>query len=137
MAYSNGTANGMFGLLDKIKETAVNAGWQVVKESVIPYTNIKRGGAHFTVERGGDAISENQSDSTTHNVIIIFPRPISLNSITFKSENSITLNGVLFDLTREKIGDGFTDGAVFGDEIKAKRYIQVEAVRMARQAISI
>lgn len=128
MAYSNGTANGMFGLLDKIKETAVSAGWQVVKESVIPYTNIKRGGAHFTVEKGEGAISENQSDSTTQNVIVIFPRPISLNSLTFKSANSITLNGVLFDLTREKIGDGFTDGAVFSDEVKAKRYIQVEAV---------
>ena len=127
MAYSNGTVNGIFELLEKIKETAINAGWQVLDEKEIPYTGILRGGAHFFVESGDGAISQNQTESAS-NLTLIFPRPVNLSSITFKGADNITLNGVLFDQTRELIGAEITDNTEFGDEIKAKKYIQIEAI---------
>lgn len=130
MAYSNGSVNGIFKLLDKIKETAVNAGWQVLGEKEIPYTNIPRGGAHFTVEKGNGAISQNQTENA-NNLTVIFPRPVNLNSVTFKGIEKITINGVLFDQTRELIGTEITDNTEFSDEIKAKKYIQIEAVGSA------
>lgn len=130
MAYSNGSVNGIFKLLDKIKETAVNAGWQVLGEKEIPYTNIPRGGAHFTVEKGNGAISQNQTENA-NNLTVIFPRPVNLNSVTFKGIEKITINGVLFDQSRELIGTEITDNTEFSDEIKAKKYIQIEAVGSA------
>lgn len=130
MAYSNGSVNGIFKLLDKIKETAVNAGWQVLGEKEIPYTNIPRGGAHFTVEKGSGAISQNQTENA-NNLTVIFPRPVNLNSVTFKGIEKITINGVLFDQSRELIGTEITDNTEFSDEIKAKKYIQIEAVGSA------
>ena len=128
--YVSGKCNGIFKLLDKIKETAVNAGWQVLGEKEIPYTNIPRGGAHFTVEKGSGAISRNQTENA-NNLTVIFPRPVNLNSVTFKGIEKITINGVLFDQTRELIGTEITDNTEFSDEIKAKKYIQIEAVGSA------
>lgn len=128
--YVSGKCNGIFKLLDKIKETAVNAGWQVLGEKEIPYTNIPRGGAHFTVEKGSGAISQNQTENA-NNLTVIFPRPVNLNSVTFKGIEKITINGVLFDQTRELIGTEITDNTEFSDEIKAKKYIQIEAVGSA------
>lgn len=125
--YVSGKCNGIFKLLDKIKETAVNAGWQVLGEKEIPYTNIPRGGAHFTVEKGSGAISQNQTENA-NNLTVIFPRPVNLNSVTFKGIEKITINGVLFDQTRELIGTEIADNTEFSDEIKAKKYIQIEAV---------
>ena len=128
--YVSGKCNGIFKLLDKIKETAVNAGWQVLGEKEIPYTNIPRGGVHFTVEKGIGAISQNQTENA-NNLTVIFPRPVNLNSVTFKGIEKITINGVLFDQSRELIGTEITDNTEFSDEIKVKKYIQIEAVGSA------
>lgn len=126
MAYIQGTANDMFDLLEIIKNLAVSQGWEVLSDTTTPYNDIPRDGKFCSVEYGSGAISSNKTNSA-NSLRVLMPREISPESVSFIGGGSVTIYGILFDQTKELIASGVSSGYEFGDEVKAKKYIQIEA----------
>lgn len=126
--YVSGKCNGMFELLEIIKTTALSVGWEVKKSELTPFNDIPRDSETIYKEGSVGAISTNIGEKTSGSFRVLMPRLFSIKSVNFKNATSITVYGVLYDQTRELVGENITSGAIFSEEIQAKKYIQLEVV---------
>lgn len=125
--YISGKCNGTFELLEVIKTTAISAGWSVLNENTVPYSDIPRDALNSYSEGDIGAISSSVSSSSS-SFKVIMPRDFSVIGISFVGSASVTIYGIGFDQTRELLCSDVSSGYKFSEEIQKKKFIQIEVI---------
>ncbi|MBP3223957.1 MAG: hypothetical protein J6M14_01475, partial [Campylobacter sp.] len=131
MAYIQGSANGIFELLEIIKNLATSQGWEVLGDRVTPYNDIPRDARHCIIASGDNNTINSNFTMSGNNLNIIFPREISLNSLNFVGNTTLRIYNIKSDQTSELIAENVGSGYEFNQEIKAKKIIQLRVVGSA------
>lgn len=131
MAYIQGSTNGIFELLEIIKNLATSQGWEVLGDVSTPYNDIPRDARHCIIASGNNNTINSNFTISGNNLNIIFPREISLNSISFVGNATLSIYNIKSDQTSELIAENVSSGYEFSDEIKNKKIIQLRITASA------
>lgn len=120
--YFNGKVNGIFELLNKIKEMATSAGWEVLNEKSAPLDTIPPNfeGCFITDVQSGATLIDNSPTITNSEIYITLPRSLNLKSFEIlgtRNSSKVQIYGV--DSKNAEfllIQDAATSGSVNGNK---------------------
>ncbi|MCI6989396.1 MAG: hypothetical protein MR902_07545 [Campylobacter sp.] len=120
--YVSGKCNGMFELLEVIKTTALEVGWEVLGEKALMFDKIYNSSSF--INSNPNLCDESLNTKGTLNFINL-PRKSAINGVVIKNLEDggvVSLYGVLEDNSEELLKDGLIASTDFNETKKYNRY---------------